>query len=135
MAGLDRDGHPHRAEGPGQQVKVIIAGGRTITDPELVHMAMSKFTEGGRWPSEIVSGGANGVDFMGEKWARDHHIPVKLYPAQWGKHGKAAGPIRNKEMAFYADELVAIWSGSPGTANMIGHMRKLGKPVHIWHVK
>ncbi len=116
-------------------MKVIIAGGRTITDPALVHRAMSKFTESGRWPSEIVSGGANGVDFMGETWARGHHIPVKLFPAEWGRYGKKAGPMRNVSMSLYAEALVAIWDGkSSGTGNMIGQMRKLGKFVLVWSV-
>ncbi|WP_197026348.1 hypothetical protein [Polaribacter sp. Hel_I_88] len=42
------------------------------------------------------------------------------FPAEWNKFGKAAGPVRNKEMAIYADALIAFWDGkSRGTKNMI----------------
>ena len=52
----------------------------------------------------------------------------------WNKHGKAAGPIRNRQMAEYADCLIAVWDGkSRGTKNMIDEMNKLMKPVFlIW---
>ena len=43
-------------------------------------------------------------------------------------HDKAAGPIRNRQMAEYADYLIAFWDGeSRGTRNMIETMKKLGK--------
>lgn len=81
---------------------------------------------------EVVSGGAQGVDASGEAIAELHGIPVKVFRADWKKHGKAAGPIRNAEMASYADALVAVWDGkSRGTGNMIDTMQTLGKPVYV----
>lgn len=63
-------------------------------------------------------------------------IPVKRFPADWDRHGRAAGPIRNCQMAQYADALIAIWDGkSRGTKNMIDEMNKCGKPVLIRRVK
>jgi hypothetical protein len=45
---------------------------------------------------------------------------VKSFPADWRLYGRSAGMIRNRQMANYADALLAIWDGrSPGTANMI----------------
>lgn len=61
--------------------------------------------------TEVVSGVAHGVDKLGERWAQAHKIPVKQFPAQWNKYGNAAGPIRNREMAEYADALIAVWDG------------------------
>jgi hypothetical protein len=82
--------------------------------------------------AEIVSGGARGVDQLGEQWAKQHHVPVRQFPAQWDRFGKSAGMIRNLEMAQYADGLVAIWDGhSRGTANMIATMKRLGKKVFV----
>jgi hypothetical protein len=70
--------------------------------------------------TEIVSGGARGVDRLGERYARKRGLPCKVFPAQWAKYGKSAGPIRNAEMAKYTDYGVAVWDGvSRGTANMI----------------
>lgn len=43
----------------------------------------------------VVSGGANGVDKMAERWAKEQGLECRVFPAEWG-HGRAAGPIRNK---------------------------------------
>jgi hypothetical protein len=116
-------------------MKLIIAGGRDIVDPVPLMMAMDKYTLNGPYISEIVSGGATGVDKMGEQWGRDRGLKVTVFEAQWKKHGKAAGPIRNELMARYADALVAIWDGaSRGTAHMIGAMRALNKMAYVWRV-
>ena len=68
--------------------------------------------------TEVVCGMAQGADMEGRHWARLNNIPVKEFPANWGLHGKAAGPIRNAEMAQYADALIAF-PGGKGTQNMI----------------
>lgn len=110
-------------------MKTIIAGIRTLRSYSPVELAI---TVSGFRPTEIVSGGAEGADRLGEYWAKIHEIPIKRFPADWAKHGKAAGPIRNREMAQYADALVAIWDGeSRGTKNMIDEARKRGIKVHV----
>jgi len=67
--------------------------------------------------SEVVSGGASGIDAAGEAWAASRGIPVTYFPANWRKHGRAAGPIRNRSMAMYADA-VALFPGGRGTQSM-----------------
>lgn len=110
-------------------MKVIVAGSRDITDIEKVANAIEL---SGFQVTEVVSGTARGVDLLGENWARYKDIPVKRFPADWDKHGKAAGMIRNAQMAEYADALVAVWDGlSRGTKNMIETMRKTGKPYFV----
>ena len=104
-------------------MKTIIAGCRHLTDYNLVVEAM----EGCPWVdqiTEVVSGKAPGIDTLGERWAKENGIPVTPFPANWKKHGRAAGPIRNGEMALYADALVAVWNGkSTGTRDMIAKAR------------
>ena len=79
----------------------------------------------------IVAGGCpTGPD----RWAKDYSetfcVDYIEYPADWNTHGRAAGPIRNKQMAEYADELLLIWDWkSRGSANMKKEMEKLGKKV------
>src|SRR5690606_6698690 len=74
---------------------------------------------------EIVSGGARGADLLGEAYAKEHNYPLKKFPAKWGVHGKAAGPIRNQEMAEYSNALIAFWDEkSKGTKSMIDLARK-----------
>ena len=112
-------------------MKLIIAGSRTITDAAALMDALSACP----WstPSEIVSGGARGVDELGELLAGKLLIPVARFPADWNTHGKAAGFIRNRQMAKYADALLAVWDGtSRGTLNMIQEATKAGIPAFVW---
>lgn len=111
-------------------MKLIIAGTRDldIHHTEVIHVLIKQF---GIVPTEIVSGHSGDVDLMGELYASNKGIPLKKFPADWNKHGKAAGPIRNREMAVYADELLLIWDGkSKGSHNMRHEMYKTGKPIH-----
>lgn len=105
------------------RLKVIIAGSRTITDYDLVKPVLEAWQHRleSKWHviSEIVSGTARGVDKLGEMYAQENDIEVVRFPADWAHHGKGAGPIRNEQMAEYADVLFLIWDGeSRGSANM-----------------
>jgi hypothetical protein len=82
--------------------------------------------------TEVVSGGARGVDRLGEEFAVAHHLHVKRFLPNW-KLGRGAGFIRNIEMAEYADALIAIWDGvSRGTAQMIREAKKRGLRVYVF---
>lgn len=110
-------------------MKVIIAGSRDLTNMANIKQAVK---ESNFDITEVVSGHARGVDRLGEQWAKTSNISVKLFPADWGKFGKAAGFVRNKEMAEYADALIAIWDGvSRGTENMIFNARGFELKVYV----
>lgn len=114
-------------------MKVIIAGSRDVTALYLVEDAvrMSGFEI-----TEVVCGGARGVDRLGEIYAQQRNIPVKYFLADWDKFGKSAGHRRNREMAVYAEALITCWDGiSPGTKGMILDMKKLKKRTFIGLVK
>lgn len=113
-------------------MKTIVAGSRTVTDPSSVGYAVGACG----WDiTEIVSGGCRGVDRMGESLARAMGFPLKVFPADWNAHGKAAGPIRNRQMARYADALVLIWDGkSRGSASMKREAEAAGLVVFEWIV-
>jgi len=114
-------------------MKVIVAGGRDITDKDLVFRLINKTiqrwnTEGIEPITEIVSGTARGVDTLGEVFAEENNIPIKRFPADWENNGKAAGPIRNRQMADYADRAIIIMhEDSRGSKNMFETMKKLNK--------
>ena len=68
----------------------------------------------------IISGTARGADRLGERYAKEFGIELSKKPADWDKYSKAAGYIRNTEMAKEADALIAFWDGnSRGTMRMI----------------
>jgi hypothetical protein len=72
----------------------------------------------------LVHGGASGADFLAEAWAKMHRVPWTEYKADWEKHGKAAGPIRNRFM--FDDSLVNVviaFPGGKGTADMVTYAR------------
>ena len=110
-------------------MKVVIAGSRDISD----RLGLVKaIVQSGFDITEVVSGKARVIDTLGETWAAANDIVVKQFPADWTKHGNAAGPIRNAMMAEYADAAIIIWNGeSKGTLNMIKNMHKLDKPYFI----
>ncbi len=111
--------------------KVIIAGSRDFTDYPLL-CSVADQTLAGMEDIEIVSGGARGADALGEQYARERGYALKVFPAEWKKWGAAAGPIRNGQMAGYADALIAFWDGSSsGTRDMIRKAEEKGLRVQV----
>ena len=117
-------------------MRLIIAGSRNFDDEETFRKVMalvdrlidSAYLD---FPSEVVSGTCRGADTMGERWAKDHGHPIKRFPADWKQYGKAAGPIRNKEMAEYGDALILLWkpSSSSGSLSMFNEAIKKNLPI------
>jgi hypothetical protein len=113
-------------------MKVIVAGSRSIVSYLIVAEAIE---QAGLEIDEVVSGGASGVDKLGELWARKHNVKVKRFPAQWDRLGRRAGFVRNSQMADYAEALIAVWDGeSRGTKHMIEEMEERGKLVIVVEV-
>jgi hypothetical protein len=111
-------------------MKTIIAGSRSIT--RLADLAIA-IRRAGLGMTEVVSGCAEGVDQLGEQWARMAQLPVRQFPADWKRYGRAAGRQRNLQMAVYADALIAVWDGkSPGTRHMIATAERMGLKVFVY---
>lgn len=122
--------------------RVIVAGTRTFGDYDLLKRTMDEFTF---WMDDVlvVSGGNKhrigynqwcGADFYGERWAFEpyNRYTVMRFHPDWDTHGRAAGPIRNREMADFAEYLVAFWDGvSAGTRDMIDVATAKGLYVHV----
>lgn len=109
------------------KTRLIIAGGRDFKDYELLKREADKITH-----DEVVSGCARGADRLGERYATERRKKLRQFPANWTKHGRAAGPVRNWEMAHNAEKLLAFWDGkSRGTAHMIDTARKQGLKVAV----
>ena len=103
-------------------MKTIIAGGRDYRMTEEDFRWLDQLHPG---ITEVVCGGAKGVDTGGFDWGWSRGIPVKTFVADWKSHGKAAGPIRNAAMAKHAERVV-LFPGGRGTESMRREAEKAG---------
>ncbi len=117
-------------------MKTIIAGPHEIEAP-LARILVMEAIESCEWKdsiTEIVHGCARGIDSAAADVCKDRW-PIKGVEANWAKYSRSAGPIRNSEMAKYADALIAVSNGiSPGTADMIKKAKKAGLKIHILEI-
>lgn len=111
-------------------MRVIIAGSREgVTEKHVLYAVLLSGFE----ISSVVSGRAKGADTYGELFAATVGLPCVDMEADWDAHGRAAGHIRNRQMAKNADALIAVWDGqSDGTRNMIATARELGLKVFVF---
>lgn len=124
-------------------VRIIVAGSRDYKNygqmADILDVLVDNLHDRGidRSNIEIVSGGCRGADELGERYAKESYIRCSIFPADWSKYGKSAGPIRNDTMAKYAvkaDEgyLVAFPIGeSRGTRSMIKLAEQHGLKVQV----
>ena len=106
-------------------MKVAIVGSRDIT----VNIAPFVPAEA----TEIISGGARGVDSLAEQYAREHGIPFTLVKPEYKLLGKHAPLARNVEIVKRAELVIAIWNGkSKGTKNTIQTAKELGRQVRVY---
>ena len=113
-------------------MKCIIAGSRSINQSIVLETAIdaSGFADD---ITEVVSGGAKGVDALGEEWAYKQQLHLMIFPADWDTYGRSAGIRRNKQMAAYADALIAVWDGqSKGTVHMVEEAKRQGLKVFVY---
>lgn len=82
--------------------------------------------------SEIVSGGAKGVDSDARKYAEENDLPLTEFLPEYQRYGRGAPLKRNLQIIEYADYVIAFWDGkSRGTKYVIDNCRKLNVPVQI----
>jgi hypothetical protein len=116
-------------------MKVIIAGSRTYKNYNELKQICDFYLRNQK-SVEIVSGGAKGADLLGERYAKERGLKIKVFTPDWERFGKKAGIIRNEEMAKYADGLIAFWDGqSRGTKHMIEYAKLRGLKVRVFEFK
>lgn len=116
---------------------IIVAGSRSFEDYASVEKTLRAYVTDYE-NTAIISGTARGADRLGERFAAAHGMKLIRRPADWDRYGKAAGYIRNEEMAKLSVSggdhgvLFAFWDGeSRGTRHMIDLAHKHGLEVHI----
>lgn len=82
--------------------------------------------------TEIISGGAKGIDLLAENYADIRNIAKRIIKPEYDKYGRAAPLKRNEEIVNISDMVIAIWDGkSHGTKYVIDYAQKMGKPVEV----
>lgn len=82
--------------------------------------------------TEIVSGGAKGIDQCAAEYAQKNGIKLTEFLPQYEKYGRGAPIVRNKEIVDYADVVLAFWDGSSrGTLSVIRYCEKSGTPCTV----
>ncbi|MBR3290349.1 MAG: hypothetical protein IKI63_06200 [Clostridia bacterium] len=113
-------------------MKVAIIGSRTA-DSSIVPLILKHLPAD---VTEIVSGGAAGVDTFAEEVAHSLSLPLRVFTPDYKTFGKTAPLQRNRQIIDYADLVLAFWDGqSRGTAFVVAECVKCGKPVRVFPLK
>lgn len=106
-------------------MRIAVIGSRTVRVDNLEVYLPKECTE-------IVSGGARGIDACAAKWAVEHGITLTEFLPEYEKYGRAAPIVRNRLIVEYADAVLAFWDGkSRGTLSVIKYCEELGKNCSV----
>lgn len=121
-----------------ENLNIVICGSRSITDEEKVFKIIDSVLQDLKIGT-IITGGSKGVDEIAKAWAEKKGLPHQEMNADWETFGKAAGPIRNKEMAIRGNATLAIVDDkSVGTWNMIENAvtwKHVNITIFLWNKK
>ncbi len=107
-------------------MKVAVIGSRSLMIDDLSGFIPSEATE-------IVSGGARGIDRSARLYAFKNGLKLKEFFPDYRRYRKGAPKRRNQEIIDYADMVVAIWDGkSKGTKSVIDKCKEIGKPIKVY---
>ena len=99
--------------------RALVTGGRNYHDVRVIHQVLASFS-----PDFIYVGDCpTGADAHTRAWCEANKVKYKVFVADWEKHGKSAGPRRNKAMVDAAtpDTLVLSFPGGGGTNHCSGY--------------
>ncbi len=127
----------NKAERGEGMLYVVIGGYRNFNDYEafkvFVDASIAQLNE---TEFTILSGHCKGVDLMAEQYAMERNYGLEIFSAEWEKYGRAAGPIRNKQMVEKANVVIAfVCERAKGTKNLISQAEKLEKRLFIKNIE
>lgn len=118
---------------PSDDYRILITGSRHWDDEQAITDALLDVARDQDRQLTVVHGGASGADNIAGVVAEELGMNVEVHPANWDKHGKAAGPIRNQHMVdLGADVCLAFpLPGGRGTKHCIMAASRAGIPVRV----
>ncbi|MEE0914567.1 MAG: SLOG family protein [Ruminococcus sp.] len=107
-------------------MKVAVVGSRNLTINNLGDYLPKDTTE-------IVSGGARGIDRCARAYAKSHNIKLTEFLPEYERYGRSAPLKRNLQIIRYADMVLAFWDGkSQGTRFVIENCKKENVPIKVF---
>lgn len=107
-------------------MKVAVIGSRKLNISDLDKYLPYETTE-------IVSGGAKGIDLCARNYAHKNRIPLTEFLPEYEKYSRAAPIKRNIKIVEYSDCVVAFWDGkSRGTKYVIDYCKKIDKEINVY---
>jgi predicted Rossmann-fold nucleotide-binding protein len=131
--------------GAGRSLVIAAGGGRDLAWSHQRIAAELLARSGGRLVHLLLHGGARGADAAIARAAHQLGWSALVMPAKWQRHGRAAGPIRNRELLELAvaravahnspgvstSVLVVAFPGGPGTASLVNQARRLASRSQV----
>lgn len=125
-------------------MRLLVFGGRGFDDKTLFYHAIACALNWHSYGEEaneswlppngtvVIHGDCStGADRLADEWAIVHWVPCERYPAEWDKHGRAAGPIRNQVMIDKGKPDAGLgFPGGKGTADMMRRLHTAGIKVY-----
>lgn len=110
-------------------MRILVCGGRDFTDRKYLFETLD-YIHAAHSITCIIHGAARGADTLAGDWANCRDVATQVYPADWNRDGRSAGPIRNARMLTEGkpDEIVAFRGGN-GTADMMAKATAAGLKV------
>lgn len=111
--------------------RILVTGSRTWTDADVILAALREHAAGAT-DVVVVHGGAAGADRLADQIARERGARVERHPADWARHGRAAGFLRNQKMVrLGADVCLAfIHNASRGATACADTAQAAGIPTY-----
>jgi hypothetical protein len=110
-------------------IVLLVFGGRDYTNQQRVFAVLDNVHQL-YGIEKIVEGDARGADRLAGEWADARGVQKEVHPADWKKHGRAAGPIRNRSMLKQSNPDAGLgFPGGRGTADMLQMLRTAGVPT------
>jgi hypothetical protein len=115
---------------------IAVVGSRTFCDYNRLCEILNELRQSESAIQKIWSGGADGADKLGARYARENHIEIEELLPKWNLYGRGAGLMRNTDIVIKSDMVVAFWDGvSHGTKDSINKARAQGKRLLVYNFK
>lgn len=117
-------------------MRVLVCGSRGWKDQFVIECLLEGIDRVSAGPVTLINGGARGADALAREVAEGiGGACVVKFPADWVKHGKAAGPVRNQRMIDEGEpDIVVAFSDlpvTPGTFDMVRRAKAAGITTYI----